>query len=520
MTRRDATDPCVIVLYGASGDLASRKLVPSLYEMADANSLPKGTCVIGVSRTTMSDDDWRAALEPSVKEHATGFDQAKWNQFAKRLHYFPGDGSKAETYPDLIRRIEQLSDDGDCRGNVLFYLSVAPSLYEPIIERIHESGMVAEGRRWCSINRDSTPWQRIIVEKPFGHDARSAASLNRALGRAFEEDAIYRIDHYLAKELVQNLLVMRFANTIFEPIWNHRYIDHVQITAAETVGVGKRGDFYDSAGAIRDMIQSHLLQVMALVAMEPPTRYTSHHIRQEKIKIIDAIVPTPTDRLEEFAAFGQYAGNDDEPAYHELPGVKANSKTETFAAIALQFNNWRWAGTPFYLRTGKRMAAKRTEIVIQFKQPAADLFGIGTAALRNVSRGSESRSTDAGGRPANQIVIEIAPRECVSLRFEGKVPGQRIKLDSVSMDFDYARRFNAEPVEAYGPLLLDAMRGDQTLFKHRLEVESAWDSMMPFLGPESAAIRKDIAGNYAPGSWGPQAADELLSRHGRAWRNG
>lgn len=512
MNKRKEADGCVIVLFGASGDLAARKLIPALYEMANAGSLPKSTCVVGVSRTPMSDDDWRAKLRPSVQEHALDFDAAKWAKFAERLYYFAGDGSKRETYPELSRRVEALSTQRHCRGNVLFYLSVAPSLYEPIIECIHDSGMVLEGRRWCSINRDSTPWQRIIVEKPFGHDAASAASLNRALGRAFEEDAIYRIDHYLAKELVQNLLVLRFANTIFEPIWNHRYIDHVQITAAETVGVGLRGDYYDSAGAIRDMIQSHLLQVAALVAMEPPTRYTAHHIRQEKIKIVDAIVPTPTDQLEHFAAFGQYAGDASEPGYHQLPGVKDGSTTETFAAIALQFNNWRWAGTPFYLRTGKRMATKRTEIVIQFKQPAADLFG-------SVARPDEGDSARDTTRPANQIVIEIAPRECVSLRFEGKVPGQRMLLDSVSMDFDYAKRFNAEPVEAYGPLLLDAMRGDQTLFKHRLEVESAWDSMMPFLGPESAALRKNMAGNYTPGSWGPRSSDELLARHGRAWHN-
>ncbi len=509
MNKRNEADSCVIVLFGASGDLAARKLIPALYEMAESGALPGGTCVVGVSRTPMSDDQWRDVLRPSVEHHARSFDARSWDKFAKRLHYFAGDGAKRNTYPRLMQRVDELSQSHGCGGNVLFYLSVAPSLYEPIIGCIDESGMVLEGRRWCSINRDSMPWQRIIVEKPFGQDAASAASLNRALGRAFDEDAIYRIDHYLAKELVQNLLVLRFANTIFEPIWNHRYIDHVQITAAETVGVGKRGDYYDSAGAIRDMIQSHLLQVMALVAMEPPTRYTAHHIRQEKVKILDAIVPTPADRLQEFAAFGQYAGAEAEPAYHELPGVKPRTTTETFAALVLKFNNWRWAGTPFFLRTGKRMAAKRTEVVVQFKQPAADLFS--ALALDGAP---------TLGRPANQIVIEIAPRECVSLRFEGKVPGQGMKLDSVSMDFDYARRFNAEPVEAYGPLLMDAMRGDQTLFKHRLEVESAWDSMMPFLGPESAPLRKNLAGNYAPGSWGPASSDALLARYGRTWHHG
>jgi len=501
MAKRETTDPCVIVLYGASGDLTSRKLIPALYEMSRSDALPAATCVLGISRTEMTDDQWRDSLQPAAEKNARGYDEQSWRAFAKRLYYFSGDGTKTSTYPSLAARIDQLSRENNADGNVLFYLSVAPTLYEPIIECINEANLVLEGRRWCSINRDSTPWQRIIVEKPFGHDARSAASLNRALGRAFEEDAIYRIDHYLAKELVQNLLALRFANTIFEPIWNHRYIDHVQITAAETVGVGKRGDFYDSAGAIRDMIQSHLLQVLALVAMEPPTRYAPHHIRQEKLKIIDAIVTTPTDRLAEFAALGQYAGDGDEPAYHTLPGVKPGSTTETFAALALQFDNWRWAGTPFYLRTGKRMAAKRTEVVIQFKQPAADLFGL------------------VRSRPANQIVIEIAPRERVSLRFEGKVPGLGMRLDSVSMDFDYASRFNAEPLEAYGPLLLDAMRGDQTLFKHRLEVESAWASVMPFLGSDAQVIRQNIAENYTPGSWGPASSDALLAQHGRAWHN-
>lgn len=492
-------ESCVIVLFGASGDLASRKLIPALYELEIVGSLPAGTQLIGISRTKMSDEQWRDALRPSVAQHVSGFDEQKWREFSRCLHYLPGDATKSEVYPELMEQVQKLAV-GRC--NVLFYLSVAPSLYEPIIERINESGMVAEGKRWCSLDRETAPWQRIIVEKPFGHDVESAASLNRALGRVFEEEAIYRIDHYLAKELVQNLLVMRFANTIFEPIWNHRYVDHVQITAAETMGIGQRGAFYDAAGALRDMIQSHLLQLMALVAMEPPTRFTAHHIQQEKIKIIDAIAPTPVDRLEEFAAFGQYAGDGEHPAYHELPGVKPNSTTETFAAIALQFNNWRWAGTPFYLRTGKRLAKKLTQIVIQFKQPAANLLG--SASQR---------------RPANQIVIEIAPHEMVSMRFEGKVPGQRMKLESVSMDFDYERRFNVGPVEAYGPLLLDAMRGDQSLFKHRLEVESAWESMMPFLGPESQEMRQAIRGNYKPGSWGPRCADELLARHGRRWHN-
>jgi glucose-6-phosphate 1-dehydrogenase len=507
-------EPCVIVIFGASGDLTSRKLIPALFEMAQATtgsktgSLPKEVCVLGISRTEMSDQDWRDKLEPWAKDHAKGFDPKKWREFAQRIFYFAGDASQQDTFPLLLDRIGQLSAQFHCDDNILFYLSVAPSLYEPIIGCIERSGVVAEGKRWCRLDGAKMPWQRIIVEKPFGHDAVSASSLNRALGRAFEEDSIYRIDHYLAKELVQNLLVFRFANTIFEPLWNQRYIDHVQITAAETVGVENRAAFYDEAGAIRDMIQSHLLQVLALVAMEPPTDFSAHNIRNEKIKIVDAIKPTPLDRLPEFGALGQYAGDAQEPAYHLNPKVRPGTTTETFAAIQLHFDNWRWAGTPFYLRTGKRMAAKRTEIVIQYKQPPANLF----RHIEPFVRGQ--RLTP------NQIIIEIAPRESVSLRFEGKVPGHGIRLDDVMMDFDYAKRFKAEPVEAYGPLILDAMRGDQTLYKHRYEVEGAWNAVMPFLGPESLkTIRKDIHGNYAPGSWGPASADEMMVRHGRTWHN-
>ncbi len=504
-------DPCVIVIFGASGDLTSRKLIPALYEMADApkgvSPLPGNACILGVARSEMTDEQWREKLTPWAKQHAKEFDDRKWREFCKRVFYHAGDASQPAAFPALQQRVELLAQQSKIPCNVLFYLSVAPSLYEPIIGCIEQSGMVAEGRRWCSLDAGAMPWQRIIVEKPFGHDAESAASLNRALGRVFEEEAIYRIDHYLGKELVQNLLVMRFGNTIFEPLWSHRYIDHVQISAVETVGVGDRAAFYDEAGAIRDMIQSHLLQVLALVAMEPPTSIDANNIRQEKIKIVEAIKPTPRDRLHDFAALGQYAGDDKEGAFHLNPKVKKGTTTETYAAIKFHFDNWRWGNTPFYLRSGKRLAAKKTEIVIQFKRPPANLF-----------RNAEPYAS-GGTRPANQIVIEIAPHESVRLRFEGKVPGQGITLDSVEMDFDYVERFGGEPVEAYGPLILDAMRGDPTLYKHRLEVENAWDAVMPFIGPESAVLRKNIHANYTPGSWGPKAADELMARDGRAWHN-
>ena len=297
LSMADIADPCVIVIFGASGDLVSRKLIPSLYEMFVHGHLPAQTCILGISRTELSDDDWREKLASWVKKHAASFDEDNWEKFAKRIYYFAGSATEIEIYPNLSKRIEDLSQQSDCRGNILFYLSVGPNLYEPIVECIGASGLVLEGRKWCSIDHDKTPWQRIIVEKPFGHDLVSASSLNLALGRVFEEDAIYRIDHYLGKELVQSLLAFRFANTIFEPLWNHRYIDHVQITAAETLGAGHRAGFYNSVGALRDMIQSHLIQVLSLVAMEPPTSFNAHHIRQEKIKVIDAIVSTPPDRL-------------------------------------------------------------------------------------------------------------------------------------------------------------------------------------------------------------------------------
>jgi len=498
---------CVIVIFGASGDLTARKLIPALYEMHVDERLPLGTSVIGISRSPMSDDAWRESLLPWVRDHATSFDEASWREFAQRIAYLAGSATESETMTRLASKLEEHAKQFGSDGRVLFYMSVAPSLYEPIVQRIDDAGLVIEGRRWCTVDRERQRWQRSIVEKPLGTDLASAASLNRALGAVFEEDSIYRIDHYLGKELVRNVLVLRFANTIFEPLWSQQYIDHVQITATETVDVGRRADFYDKAGAIRDMIQSHLLQVMALVAMEPPTSFAAHHIRQEKIKLIDAIESTSTDDLWRVAALGQYAGNGDEPAYHELEGVDRDHRTETYAALMLHIDNWRWTGTPFYVRTGKRLARKLTEVVVQFKPPVADLFrGLGAQA-------------NSDGRPGNRIVIEIAPREGLRLSVQGKVPGAGLNLDTVRMDVDYARWFDSQPVEAYGPLILDAMRGDQTLFKHRYEVEGAWRVVAPMIGPESAPLRESIIGNYEPGSWGPTCADELLARDGRSWHN-
>ena len=498
------TEPCILVIFGASGDLASRKLVPAMYEMHVAGQLHPSTVILGVSRTQKTDDTWRDELKAWIERQVKSFDAAKYAEFAKRLFYFAGDAVKRECYPPLEARLCELAEQKATRGNILFFLSVAENLYEPIVERIDEAGLVVEGKRWCSIDPSTKSWQRIIVEKPFGRDAASAASLNRALGRAFEEESIYRIDHYLGKELVQSMFVLRFGNSIFEPVWNWQYIDHVQITAAETVSVGQRTAFYDQTGAIRDMIQSHLFQVLAFVAMEPPSLYTPENVRAEKIKIIDSISVPTADEVASHCALGQFASDGKEGAYHELAGVAAGSTTETYAAMKVHFDNWRWAGTPFYIRTGKKLAQKRTEVVVQFKPPAANLF-------RKVA--------GFGNEAPNRLVIEIAPKERFNLRFEVKVPGFGLRGANVDMQLDYADQFKTEPVEAYGPLIVDAMRGDQTLFKHRVEVEGAWNAVMPFLDERSAAARAGIRANYAVGSWGPASADELLARDGRAWRN-
>lgn len=525
-------DPCVVVIYGASGDLTQRKLIPALYELDAAGRLPKGLCVLGTSRTPMSDKEWRDKLKPWAQKHAVGYDEKRWGAFAERLHYQAGSGSDPELYPVLIRRVADLgrqhgtyrdpaealsagqNSSGASLPNVLFYLSVAPQLYIPIINQIGASGMVYEGKRWCAIDPSALPWQRIIVEKPFGTDLSSAVELNRALGRVFEEEAIYRIDHYLGKELVQNLLVMRFGNTIFEPLWNNQYVDHVQVTAAESVGVGKRaGNFYDAAGATRDMIQSHLLQVLALVAMEPPSAYDADAIRREKIKIINAAREIQEAGAHEHAVFGRYEASRDEKdedggrAYAQLEGVDPARRTETYSALRVNFENWRWSGVSFYLRSGKKMARKLTEIVVQFKQPPVNLF---RHMEPFVSGGAPAM------RPANRIVVNIAPEDGISLRFEAKVPGPKLLVDSVKMDMDYSKAFNATPIEAYGPLMLDAMRGDQTLYKHRDEVETGWRLCQAVL--DSEAVRENIQG-YAPGSWGPALADELLARDGRRWHN-
>lgn len=497
--------PCVLVIFGASGDLTRRKIIPALYDLFQRDQTPPNLAILGVSRSEMSDDGFREHLREWAAKFATRHTDEGWVRFAKMIHYCAADAADPSAFEVISADIARVSTAHNCGQNILFYLSVAPQLYEPMIECINQSGLVTEGKRWCSINRDAAPWQRIIVEKPFGVDLASAQSLNRTLGRTFEEESIYRIDHYLGKELVQNLLVLRFANTIFEPLWNRRYIHHVQITAAEKVGVESRGAFYDGAGALRDMIQSHLLQVLALVAMEPPGRYADVQIRREKIKVTEAIRTVSVEEARSRCALGQYGpGANGQPGYRAGKGVASDSLTETFAAIRFDIDNWRWSGVPFFVRTGKAMARKLTEVVLTFREPPIDLF----------SSICEAESPCVQ-RPPNRLVINIQPDEGISLRFEGKVPGA-MRIDSIKLDFDYVARFGGEPIEAYGPLIVDAMRGDQTLFKHRDEVEGAWSAVMPFLDPR---LRGEIAGNYPPGSWGPRESEDLLARSGCTWHN-
>ena len=532
---KEHPDPCVMVVYGASGDLVARKIVPALFELRQEGSLPDRFALIGVSRSDMTDQSFRDHLLQKAKDNGSSTDASDddWQEFTKCIHYCRGNGAEPDIYPKLSQRIREVADAFDIvpdayKGqpcpespwqgcpNTLFYLSVAPGLYEPIVNRIGEAGLVHKGGGKYGEPFQDRPWQRIIIEKPIGHDLESALELNNAVGQVFDERAVYRIDHYLGKELVQNILVMRFANTIFEPLWSNRHVDHIQVTAAESVGVGRRaGNFYDNAGATRDMLQSHLLQVMALVAMEAPSEYSPDAIRREKVKVLDSVVPpdpSPDAREVVLGTYGPSNNHDDEDAglaYHNLEGVDPAKKTETFAAMRLRIDNWRWAGTPFYIRSGKKMRSKLTEVTVQFKRPPANLFKKFPAF------------TDNGGRPGNRIVINIAPDEGIGLCFEAKIPGRDFRAGSVKADFDYNYVFNSEPIEAYGPLLIDCMRGDKTLFKHRDEVEGAWRIVNDtvHLTPEQRDLHR-----YDAGSWGPEAANDLfLSKRahdiGGRWHN-
>ena len=506
MPDADRPDDCLILIFGASGDLTQRKLIPALFHLWDNGQAPENFAIVGVSRTEYSDDAYREDcfnFDPA----AYGDDRAKFDRFAKHLHYQAANSTKAEGWPAIIDRMGALKQEHGLGENVLFYLSMAPQFFEPIIQQIGDNGLVTEGRKYCTMPGEKAPWQRIVVEKPFGKDPASAAHLNRVLAQVFYEESIYRIDHYLGKELVQNLMVLRFANSMFEPIWNHRYVDHVQITASETVGVEGRGSYYDSdsGGAMRDMVQSHLLQVASIVAMEPPITMQAADVRTEKIKFFKALrVPEEKD-IPEIAVRGQYGAGtikgEQIPSYRDEDGTDPQSQTDTFAAVKFNVDTWRWGSTPFYLRSGKGMAAKKTEIVVYLKPTPHKLF----------------REEVQQSRP-NQIVISVQPNPGIRLRFEGKCPGTGLNIKDVVMDFDYKEEFNADPPDGYAVLLYDCLHGDQTNYKHRDEIEASWLACQPILDYWKDHPQDDLP-NYAAGTWGPEAAEQMMTRDGRYWRN-
>lgn len=493
-------EPAVLVIFGANGDLTKRKLVPALYRLAYERRLPAGFAIIGVSRTSMTDDAFREKMRESVERFLedSPFDATLWDDFARGLYYLSGDVADDEMYGRLKPRLEEIERERKTGGNVLYYLSTQPSHYAP----------VARGLGLAGISRAPQPgaWRRIIVEKPFGHDGASAAELNTSLQEHFDERDIYRIDHYLGKETVQNILAFRFGNGIFEPLWNRRYVNHVQITAAESIGVEGRGGYYQEAGALRDMIQNHMLQVMATMAMEPPAVYEPDAVRDERAKLLRSIRVMKPEQVPAHAVAGQYGpakiGGADVPGFRQEQGVDSASQTDTYAAITVEVENWRWAGVPFYIRTGKRMPKRVTDIAIQFNRAPLALFENGARATQETW--------------PNLLVLRVQPEEGISLRFFSKLPGSGMKLRPVTMDFNYGTSFGTRSPSAYETLLLDALRGDATLYTRQDMVEASWNVVEPILGVWSGT-KQDFP-NYAAGTWGPKSSDEMLARRGHVWR--
>jgi glucose-6-phosphate 1-dehydrogenase len=495
-------EPCTIVIFGATGDLTQRKILPAIYNLRRAGLLPAESSVLGFARRPLGDDVWRGQMEQAIGQHSrSSLEPALWNDFAPGVGYHQGDFGDPAAYRALQHRLERVDAARGTRGNRLFYLATPPSSYTEIIENLGRAGLNKEGR--------GQGWARIVIEKPFGFDLGSARALNRDLTHVFKESQVYRIDHYLGKETVRNLLVFRFGNGIFEPIWNRRYVDHVQITVGEDLGVGGRGDFYEEAGASRDIVQNHMLQLLTLVTMEPPIAFEADALRDEKVRVLRAIDPDVSQEdVRESVVRGQYASGwvagKQVPGYREEPDIAGGSTTETFVALKLEVQNWRWADVPFYLRTGKRLPKRVSEIAIQFKRPPLMLF----------------RDTAADPEP-NLLALRIQPDEGILLRFAAKVPELGLDVRSVNMDFTYGTSFSRDAPEAYETLLLDAMLGDASLFTRADEVEAAWGIVTPITETWQAWDRDgepEELHPYEAGSWGPEAAERLLERDGRRWR--
>ena len=486
-------EPSILVIFGGAGDLTSRKMLPALYNLAPQRLLPSAFAVVGAGRSQRSDEEFRADLREAVAtfSRTKPLNEEVWASFAEHIRYVST--GRPEGYGALARTLETLDRELGTQGNRVFYLATPPKAYEAIARDIGAHGLNRTG--------GST---RVVVEKPFGSDRRSAIQLSERLHEVFGEGQIFRIDHYLGKETVQNIVVLRFANAIFEPLWTRQLVDHVQITVAESLGVEERGDYYESAGAMRDVVQNHLLQLLALVAMEPPVAFDSGAVRDEKMKVLRALRPISPDEVGDRTVRGQYSSGYIEGAkvrgYREEPGVSRLSRTESYVALKCYVDNWRWEGTPFYLRTGKRLPKQSTEIALQFRAAPHQMF---------------SRDASAGVDP-NTLVLRIQPDEGISLKFGAKVPVQGVRIRSVNMDFDYGASFMVDAPDAYETLILDALRGEATLFTRRDEVEQQWSFIDPIV--EGWAADQADPPTYGAGSWGPTEADLLIARDGRAWR--
>lgn len=491
------TGPCVMVIFGGTGDLTARKLFPALYNLAKSNLLSREFAIVGVARNDYTVDQYRQIMGQKLQSFATSAvddDLREW--LLRRIYYVSGEFNEAGTYNRLAQTLAEVDKNHNTHGNYFFYLATSPVFFGEIAERLGASDLACE--------KDGH-WRRVVFEKPFGNDLESAKALNRQVRKVLGENQIFRIDHYLGKETVQNILVFRFSNGIFEPIWNRRYVDHVQITVAETVGVEQRGGYFDVAGTLRDMVPNHLLQLLSLTTMEPPISFSSDAVHDEQAKILHAVQSMTAEDVLHNAVRGQYGpgeiGGERLPGYRAETGVPADSKTETFVALKLMIDNWRWAGVPFYLRTGKRLATRHTEVAVQFRRAPFILF----------------RDTPVSNLKANQLVIHIAPDEGISMRFGAKVPGAQMKVGSVEMNFNYNDYFGTHPNTGYEILLYDGIMGDQTLFQRADMVEAGWKVVDPVLDVWKALPPRNFP-NYGAGSWGPKEADEIITRDGRHWR--
>jgi glucose-6-phosphate 1-dehydrogenase len=505
-SRAPLAPPCAMVIFGAAGDLTKRLVVPALYNLVDAGRLPAQFQVVGVDLAAKSAEEWRKGLSDMMQEFVTKgggefqadhIDQDAWNWLTSRMSYVQGDLNDPGMYKRLGEHLAELDNSAGTAGNYLFYLAVADRFFEAVVAGLGASDLTKE---------PDGKWRRVVIEKPFGHDLASAKALNAQILKTLHEPQIYRIDHFLGKETVQNIMALRFANGLFEPIWSRAHIDHVQITAAETIGVEHRGKFYEKTGAMRDMVPNHLFQLLSMTAMEPPISFEAEAVRAKKAEVIEAIQPLTPERALRDAVRGQYGAGTvlGHPAqgYRQEPDVAGDSSTETLIACKLMIDNWRWAGVPFYLRTGKYMKSRRTEIAVRFHQAPYALF----------------RGTDVERLNPNWMILRISPDEGIELEFAAKRPGPTVRLANVCMDFAYEKFFKQAPNTGYETLLYDCMIGDATLFQRADNIEAGWRAVQPILDVWAATKPTDFP-NYAAGSTGPKAADELLARDGRAWRS-